>query len=513
MGHALGALGRIDEAQRHLRQAQRLAPGAAEPAVALADLLRRTGRLQEAADCLQAAVQAGASSVALYNNLGLLQRDLGDLQGAQLSLRRALALAPASPHVLRNLAVTQRRAGEHEAALDGFQALAQAAPESSENQNNLGVALRSVGRLDEALSAFREATRLDPGSHEAHNNLGVTLQQLGRVEDAVAAYREALVRKPDFGDASFNLGMALLLLGRTTAGWALYETRWRSRQLAGAERQLDAPLWDGAPDGGTLLVHAEQGLGDTIQFCRYIPLLGRRRKVVFEVQPELKALLGGLPGSHELVARGELLPAFDLHCPLLGVPHRVGASLADIPEAPYVTSDAAKRADWARRLAPLPGLKVGVAWAGGTRADAEKDLLNNRRSIPLAAMAGLLDSPGVSFVSLQFEPGRRAELERMRPDVLDPMGSVTDFSDTAALVDNLDLVISVDTSVAHLAGALGRPVWLLNRSAPDWRWLLDRDDSPWYPSLRQFRQSAPNDWAPLIAQVAQALAGFPRAAG
>jgi hypothetical protein len=339
--------------------------------------------------------------------------------------------------------------------------------------------------------------------------LGAALHDIRRTGEAEASYREALRLKQDFADAHVNLGYALLLAGRYEEGWREHEWRWRGRHLRAGARGFTAPLWCGDPIGTrTLLLHSEQGLGDTLQFCRYAALIEPGARVVLEVPPPLTRLMASLPGDALIVAHGEPLPAFDLHCPLLSLPLAFGTTLEKIPAGvPYLAADLGAAAEWRRWLAALPGLRVGLVWAGGARRESpDLAAVDARRSMSLATMAPLGEIDGVSFVSLQKgPPALQATSPPTGLSLVDPTSHLEDFADTAALVDGLDLVISVDTSVAHLAGAMGKPVWLLNRFDTCWRWLQDRDDSPWYPTLRQFRQREPGDWKAVMLAVRAAL--------
>jgi hypothetical protein len=294
-----------------------------------------------------------------------------------------------------------------------------------------------------------------------------------------------------------------LLSGRFEEGWKEHEWRWKTKHMSASARDFSEPLWSGEAIGDrVLLLHAEQGLGDTLQFCRYVPLILASAKIVLEVQAPLVRLLSRLSGVIEIVKRGNKLPSFDVHCPLLTLPHVFGTTIDTIPATiPYLAADPTHAAEWRKRLAHLDGLRVGLVWAGGQQLPAD-----SRRSIVLDMLAPLAEVSGISFVSLQ--KGEAAAQTANRPaglTVHDFTADLHDFADTAALVDGLDLVISVDTAVAHLAGALGKPVWLLNRFDIDWRWLLDRDDSSWYPTLRQFRQPSPGDWNHVICAVRHAL--------
>jgi hypothetical protein len=256
-----------------------------------------------------------------------------------------------------------------------------------------------------------------------------------------------------------------------------------------------------------LLLHAEQGFGDTLQFCRYASLVGAKARVILEVQPPLVRLCSSLAGVAQIVAQGEPLPAFDLHCPLMSLPLAIGTTLDTVPcEVPYLAAAPELVAGWRKRLAGLDGLRVGLVWAGSPRLELDSSAMDRRRSITLATMAPLGEVSGVSFISLQKgEPAAQSPDAALGLALHDFTASLQDFADTAALIEALDLVISVDTSVAHLAGALGKPIWLLNRFDTCWRWLLNRDDSPWYPQLRQYRQPSPGDWSSVMREVRDAL--------
>jgi hypothetical protein len=334
------------------------------------------------------------------------------------------------------------------------------------------------------------------------------LHRKGRPDLAAAAYRDAIRLDPETSEAPNNLAMALLLQGDYAEGWRAHEKRWLSRPLRLGVRPFTQPLWNGELGPKRLLIHAEQGLGDTLQFCRYLPLIDPSHKIVFEVQPPLVQLMRQLPGVEAVVTRDGPLPDFDAHCPIMSLPFVFKTTLDNIPnQTPYLRADPAKVSGWATRMAPAKGLRVGLVWAGGARPN-QPDLepVNRRRSMALATFAPLAQTHGVSFVSLQKGPPA-AEAHTPPPGMalFDFTDDLHDFTDTAALVETLDLVISVDTAVAHLAAAMGKPVWLLNRHDTCWRWLLNRDDSPWYPTLRLFRQPAPGDWDAVVMDIALAL--------
>jgi hypothetical protein len=313
--------------------------------------------------------------------------------------------------------------------------------------------------------------------------------------------RDILSADPNDASSRLHLAFLLLLRGRFEEGWIEYEARWASEEAESQRRPLPHPRWQGEEIGDEILfIHAEQGLGDTLQFCRYLPEIARTRRVILEVPEQLFRLFQGFGGVEQVVCAGTVPPEFDRHSPLLSLPYIAQTNLDTIPaDIPYLSADTEATAIWRGRLAALPGLKVGLVWAGGTKMQRDYE-----RSIPLERFARLAGLEGVSFVSLQKGDAAAAT----PPAGLELHGwtdELTDFADTAALVEALDLVISVDTATLHLAGALGKPVWLLNRFIPDWRWLLNREDSPWYPTLRQFRQTKPGDWDDVMMRVRAAL--------
>jgi hypothetical protein len=363
-----------------------------------------------------------------------------------------------------------------------------------------------LGRLEEALESYARARAIKPDYAEALYNQGNALVMLGRHREALASYERALAIKPDHAEAQWNQGLARLRLGDFRAGWKQYEWRWQRPDGVKSQRSFAQPVWTGQQSlqGKTILLHAEQGLGDTIQFVRYATLVARRgAKVMLEVQRTLKGLLARVEGVAGIVGRGEELPAFDLHCPLLSLPLAFGTELSSIPASvPYLAATDDRIETWSARLPPRKGLRVGIAWSGNAK---HKD--DRNRSIALARLAHLFAAPGVQFVSLQKD-ARDGEAEVLRdiPGFLDLGPELKDFADTAALISLIDLVISVDTSTAHLAGAMGKPVWVLLPFSPDWRWLLEREDSPWYPTARLFRQPMIGDWESVIGRMRRELA-------
>jgi hypothetical protein len=371
---------------------------------------------------------------------------------------------------------------------------------------NLGTALHRQQRYDEAVAAYAEALRRNPNHVNACTNLGVALAEQGRMRLALVLHDAALALAPGNAAVRCNRALALLAAGDLARGFAEYEWRWQVPGML--PHGVAGPCWQGEdPAGRTILVHDEGGYGDTLQFVRYVPLLAARgARVVLCVQPPLVRLLARLPGPAVVLARGTEPPDYDLHCPMLSLPHGFSTTLESVPaRVPYLPVDAAKAAAWRAKLAGA-GLRVGVVWAGASRPGmAAMRAMDARRSLPAGALTALAGIAGVRFVSLQKDQVPPAQL-----DMADPMPDCADFDDTAAVVAGLDLVIAVDTAVAHLAGALGRPVWLLSRYDACWRWLHGRRDNPWYPGLRLYRQTAPGEWAPVLRELAadlRALAG------
>ncbi len=475
--------------------------------------LHRAGQRDAAEPCYRAALRLRPELPAAWCCLGLLRMAAGALEDAEQHQREALRLDPALADAHNGLGMVHYQLGRVAEAENCFRGCLRLSPAHSGATLNLAVTLQSCGRPREAEASYRDALRLGADAAQVHSNFSVLLRELGCPEEAEANCRDALRLRPDLADAQANLAMVLLLTGRWAEAWPYYEARWQTADLAAARCAFVAPLWTGEEPVAdrTILLHAEQGLGDTLQFCRYASLLAARgARVVLQVQPLLVRLLARLPGIAQVVAQGDALPDFDLHCPLMSLPRAFGTTPDTVPGVvPYLTADPVQQAAWRDGLAVLPGRRVGLVWAGSARAlQPHAAALDRRRSMRLADMAPLASVRGCSFVSLQLGPPATQLNERPEAmliyDVAERLG---DFADTAAVMANLDLVITVDTAAAHLAGALGRPVWLLNRFDTCWRWLLNRDDSPWYPTLRQFRQEGAEGWADVMQRVAQALDG------
>ena len=438
---------------------------------------------------------------------------LGRNTEALLLLERAAALLPGERDAHVQLGVALLRLERHAEAIASFDRALAIKRDSPEVLNNRGVALAALGRVEEALQNFIESAAQAGGVVDTHTNVGVAFKSLGKFREATWAFERALGLQWNDAAASFELGFLHLTLGDYSKGWPLYEARFRVPALNVPDRGFQAPRWDGRTslEGRTLLVHAEQGLGDTIQFARYLPLLmARGAAVVFEVMPQLTALMASLPAAVRLVPRGAALPPVDCHCPLLSLPLAFDTQLSSIPAAvPYLASEPARVALWSDRLPARRGLRIGIAWQGSM--NVERLMWARGRSMPLAALAPLAAIEDVSLVSLQKGPGAEQLHQVPFRDRITDLGPEFDstsdaFLDAAAVMTNLDLVITSDSAIAHLAGALGRPVWVTLSATADWRWLLERTDSPWYPTMRLFRQALRNGgWDGVVADLVAAV--------
>jgi Flp pilus assembly protein TadD len=493
--------GRTGKAEAAYRQVVRRSPTCAPALHALGLLARGRGQLSYAVQLLARAADAAPTDAAVASDLGLALKAAGRHDEALERLDAvARRLAPHAPEAHANLGVALNAAGRAAEAVAAFRAAVALRPHDPELHYNLGNGLLAAGAPADAEAAYRWALGIAPWHARARTNLGSALKEQGRLAEAAACFAEALARDPGCADAGWNLALAHLARGDWRDGWRLYE--WRRSLADFALRRIDAPAWDGSPLAGrALLVHAEQGLGDTLQFLRYLPLLADRGgEVAFLCQPALAPLLAGARGLPRVVT--EPPRRFDVQAPLLSLPHLLDRPQPFAP-VPYLAADATRIARWRDRL-PQGGRTLGIAWQG--RADYRDD---RRRSIPLAAFAPLATLAGVRLVSLQKGFGtEQLATAAWRDQVID-FGAGLDrdgaFVDSAAILQSLDLVVTSDTALAHLAGALGRPVWVALCRRPDWRWGEAGDGSPWYPTMRLFRQDAPGDWADVFARIAAAL--------
>jgi len=514
-GNVLKALLRFNEALASYDHALALRPDFAQAHSNRGDVLCELKRFEEALTSCERALKLQPNFAEAHCNRANALRKLKRLDEAMAGYDRALSLKPDYAEAHSNRGTVLHDLHRFEEALVSYDRALALRPDFAEALSNRGNALQELHRFEEALEEYQRAYGLRQDFAEAYSNCGNALRELDRFEEAVASFERAIALRPDFAEAHFNAAHCLLLTGDLGRGWKQYEWRWLTDQLNSEGRNFAQPQWIGTDDiaGKTILLHAEQGLGDTLQFCRYVPrVTARGARVIFEVQKPLVALMRTLSSGTEVIAKGDPLPAFDMHCPLLSLPLAFNTELDTIPgETRYLSSDAAKRDGWRARLGPHGQPRVGLVWAGDPRKRLPNaHLIDRQRSVTFDSLAPLLDVADCEFVSLQKGEDAIAQLRSspLRHRIIDWSSDFHDFSDTAALIDNLDLVIAVDTSVAHLAGALGKPMWLLNRYNTCWRWLLDRDDSPWYPSVRQFRQDKSRSWDPVIGRVAAALQDY-----
>ncbi len=566
LGEAQRALGRPDDAARSYEAALQLQPDYLEALINLATVRKAQGRLADALAACTQALRVNPRHPGAHNNLGNILRAQDRTAEAAAAYRTAVQLRPDYADAHCNLGHALRDLRELDTAAASYETAQRLDPAAAESWFGLGNVRQLQDRLADAATCFRRALELQPTHVDARLNLGLALQEQNLLPAALEHFRHAVAQRPEYPEAHFNLALAALAAGDFATGWREYEWRWRCKSFSTAPRDFGRPLWDGSnPAGKTILLHAEQGWGDTLQFIRYATLLAERGATVLaEVPPQLARLIATVPGLAQVIARGAPLPAFDFHAPLMSLPDLCQTTPGTIPaRVPYLFPPPISPAPFTR----TPGQRhIGLVWAGGTAH--QKDHL---RSLPFTAILPLLAAPACRFFSLQVGPrardlDAREELERrallgttgantpepsnarrstprderrepcehptgaLRTDapyltaeaviapssparatiaVTDLSHHLTDFAITAAVIQQFDLVITVDTAVAHLAGAMGKPVWILLPFAPDWRWQLERTDSPWYPTARLFRQTTRGDWPAVIDSVLHELAADP----
>jgi tetratricopeptide (TPR) repeat protein len=502
--HLLGVLlhqtGRSDKAIVYIEGAIRLESAAAQYHNNLGNVLRDLGRMRDAVPCYGKAIRLQPNLADAHHNLGRAQAALGEKKEAEQAFRRALRSNAGHFDALIDLAGLLRETARPADALAYYEAALRIRQNDPLALNNLGLALIDLGRRDDAAEKFNEALRHHPEYTTARFNLGRVLAFERQRGAAAACFEEVLRLTPSDAQAHFSLGELRLINGEFEHGWPELELGRKAAQTNQTAPQVEFPpaTWNGEQIGDRLLiVYVDQGFGDAIQFCRYIRFCGERARIEVVAPKALSRLLSKLGGISDVVLKSPSSGSY-LHCAISSLPRIFCTTLATIPNAvPYLSADTEQVAAWRSRLAQLPGLKVGLVWAGNPAYLGDRS-----RSIALPSLSLLAEIPGVALVSLQKGDSAR-QIRTLRPKLklCDWTDELSDFADTAALIEALDLVVGVDTAVVHLAGALGKPVWLLNRFDTDWRWMLDRDDSPWYPTLRQFRQPEPGDWASVIAQV------------
>lgn len=458
--------GKLDVAENLYREILRFSPDHADTLNLLGVLLHQQGKTDEGIASLRQAISGNPSSAHYYNNLGNIHKDRGDMEEALAAYRRAIALRPRYPEAYHNMAVAQRTAGDVTAALEILQTVVSQHPDFGTAWYTLGTILH---------------------------------RDLGKIEEALVCYRRTLSIQPHNAEAHWNLANTLLLLGKFKEGWAEYEWRWRWQGFTTKQRRFPQPRWDGSPlQGRRLLIHHEQGIGDTLQLIRYVDQIRQAGgKPLLLCRPSLSRLLQSIEGLEGVYEKEELLPDFDCHLPIMSLPGLFETEKATIPGmAPYLHAleggvDLPREEDGTT-------LKVGIVWAGSPTHGND-----GNRSCTLDHFRHLLEIPGTTFYSLQKGPKTSECIEH--EEVVDLAPLLYDFADTADFIRKMDLVISVDTAVAHLAGAMAKPVWVILPFVPDWRWMLHREDSPWYPTMRLFRQKAPGAWQDLFERVLAAL--------
>ena len=474
----------------------------------------QAGRLTEAEPLYRQVLAADPKHSDALHLLGLLAADFGHPDQAISMIEQAIHIRPDGYLYYSNLGNVLRARGRLDEAVARYEQAIAIKADYTEAFSNLGTALLDQGKYDQAVAAFEKALALKPDYAEASCNLGIAAVDFNHLDHAVGHFRRAIASRPDLAEAHYCLGQTLLRDGKFEEGWPEYDWRWTLKEygwLRNIHGNFPQPLWTGERfDNRTLLIYAEQGMGDVIQFCRYVPDVARMGdKVVFAVHPRIIQLvksLVDLPPNVTILAMDKPpLPPFDIHCPLLSLPRVLKIRLDEPSDhVPYLQAEAPLVERWRERLSRFEGLRIGIAWQGNPFGKIDRG-----RSLPLAAMAPLAAIPGVRLISLQQRDGLD-QLENLPAGMVverlgDGIDTVGAFVDTAAIMANLDLIITSDTSTCHLAGALGRPVWTVLKQVPDWRWLLDRPDSPAYPTMRLFRQQTMGDWAGVFQAVAALL--------
>jgi tetratricopeptide (TPR) repeat protein len=503
LGAAYGALKQHDPAIENLRRAVRLAPQSATAHYNLGTALRNAERIEDAVASFRHAVAADPKAAEAHYNLANALRDLRRYEESEASYRAALAVRPNYVKALVNLGSVLNELRRRDEAVETLRSAISIEPRHARAHLNLGGVLRDWGRFDEAIVELETAAALDPNSAEAQNNLGTAYQTRAEFDRAWACYQRALALDPTLPDTHFSHATHLLRRGELQAGFEEYEWRWKCKSFS--SRGFAQPRWDGGTlEGKTVLLYAEQGLGDTLQFVRFAQNAKQRGgKVIVECHAPLLKLLAGTPGIDQLIAFNTPLPEFDVHSPLMSLPGVLRLAEDELWWGPYLAVDPQRAEKWRQQLAAIHGFRVGLCWQGNPQ-----HLFDMQRSIPLAKLAPLAAIPGVQLISLQKEIGSEQIAGCSFPvhqlgESLDADGA---FLDTAAVLQQLDLVIAVDTAVAHLAGALGVRVWIPLSAHGDWRWMSERRDSPWYPSARLFRQRQLDAWDDVVAELAAELA-------
>lgn len=528
IGLCLFQLGEFEKAENFFNRVIMLNSDYANVYANLASVLQIQGKYAQAILNYRKYIKLIPDNPDIYNNIGLALEEEGKHPDAENNFRQAIKLNPGRFNFFYNLAINLQIQKKHEEAIKYFEKAIELNPDNpdfynnlavswqslqqyvqaSENYrkaitifpgnpdffNNLGSVLDSLGQYSEAITNYKQAIQLAPDGEKNYYNLAVSQEKTGEYEQAINNYLQAIRLKPDYADAHWNLSLLLLLNGEFKIGWKEYE--WRFLADSAEKIISDKPRWEGGnPAGKTICIKHEQGFGDAIQFCRFLPMLqGKGTEVILECPAELKRLFESIQGYDFLTEKNKpekLLPEFDFYLPLMSLPLIFGTTVDTIPASvPYIKADPMADEKWHKELGKRNGVKVGIVWEGNPQ-----NKNNQRRFCPLSHFYDLAGKLNINFFSLQ-KGNASIQLKDLpsKERIIDLSGAINDFTDTAAIINNLDLLISVDTAVVHLAGALGRPVWTLLHFNPDWRWLLNRKDSPWYPTMELFRQPVPGDW-------------------
>jgi Flp pilus assembly protein TadD len=509
LGFALASRGKHEAAVAYYHQAIRLRPDYVEAHHNLASALSDLGRHADAVNVMRQAVRLRPKDAKLHKTLGMILARKDDFGPAQEAYHEALTLRPDFPEVYNDLGIIAARQHRYQEALEHYEQALRLRPDYAEVYSNLGNALRNLGRYDESVAAYRKAIELRPNYADAYNNLGITLSEMGRCAEAIDCYTSCLKHRPNHNDAAMNQSLTWLRMGDLLQGCPAYNTRWRRRAVS--SRPLIRPEWNGAPLAGRrILLITEQGLGDTFHFIRYAKRLKEQgATVILECPEKLLRILARTPGIDVVVPQGQEFPDYDVWCPLLSLMGVMHTTLETIPaEVPYIHPDPDLVEHWRQEMSAYPGFKVGINWQGNPQYGGDRN-----RSMPLICFEPLARVPGVKLFSLQKNQGKeQLQALRGRFEVID-LGVGLDeasgpFMDTAAVMKNLDLFVTSDTAVAHLAGALSVPVWMATSWTAGWQWLLEREDSPWYPTMRLFRQARPLEWVPVFERIAAELRAF-----
>jgi tetratricopeptide (TPR) repeat protein len=499
--------GKMTDALAHLHKALGIRPNYVEALNARALIQVAKGEAREAMEDLRQALRFRPDYAEAHHNLGVTLAREKRLDEAIAAMRQAIRFKPDYADACMNLARALEEQGKIDEAISAYKRALPLRPQDATAHNSLGLLLAKRGKTSEAAEEFRQAITIKPDHASSHNNLGVALSEMGEPADSLEHFEAALRLQPDHAEAHKSRALTWLHLGDYERGWTEYE--WRLKCKGFAPRLFRQPVWDGTSlEGKRILLYTEQGIGDTFQFIRYVPLLAERGALVaVECPGSLVSILRTCPRIAHVVAHGAPLPDFECHAPLMSLPRLVGTTLANVPaKIPYLSASAELVERWRRELGVVKAFKVGIVWQGNPGNGAD-----GRRSFPLKSIAPLGGIPGVQLFSLQKGKGTEQLADVIGDLPIIDLGGRLDFGSfmvTAAAMSNLDLIVSCDTACVHLAGALGRPVWAALSYAGEWRWLREREDSPWYPTMRLFRQPKLGDWNAVFENMAEALRGL-----